>query len=70
MSVSSLQQAPAAGLCPRTNTQASAVVDQGIVVQESFNTVCAVEYLKSNNVNPDVIERVLLHPEQRRKPAW
>lgn len=70
MSVSYLQQEPAAGLHPRTDSQASAVVDQGIVVQESFNTVCAVEYLKSNNVSPDVIARVLSHPEQRRKPAW
>lgn len=43
------------------------VVDRGILVQASFNTMCAIEYLKSNNVQPHVIERVLLHPEQRRK---
>lgn len=43
------------------------VVNQGIQVQSSFNTVCAIEYLKSHNVDARIIERVLLHPEQRRK---
>jgi hypothetical protein len=43
------------------------VVDRGILVQASFNTMCAIEYLKSNNIPPHIIERVLLHPEQRRK---
>ncbi len=43
------------------------IVNQGIFVQSSFNTMCAIEYLKSHNVDPKVIERVLLHPELRRK---
>jgi hypothetical protein len=68
MNVSLLQQAPQAGLLQqRSNEQCSAVVDRGISVQSSFNTVCAIEYMKSHNIDPQVIERVLLHPEQRRK---
>jgi len=59
MNVSLLQQ--------RHDEESSAVIDRGIVVQNSFNTVCAIEYLKSHNVDPEVIERVLLHPDQRRK---
>jgi hypothetical protein len=51
----------------RLDEQICAVVDRGILVQNSFNTICAIEYLKSHNVNPEVIERVLLHPELRRK---
>lgn len=51
----------------RHDEASSAAVERGISVQSSFNTVCAIEYLKSHNVNPQVIERVLLHPEQRRK---
>ncbi len=51
----------------RHDEQSSAVVDRGISVQSSFNTICAIEYMKSHNVSPQVIERVLLHPEQRRK---
>ncbi len=51
----------------RLDEQSCAVVDRGILVQSSFNTICAIEYLKSHNVDPQVIERVLLHPEQRRK---
>jgi hypothetical protein len=51
----------------RTNQQCCEVVDKGIMVQNSYNTVCAIEYLKSHNVAPQVIERVLLHPELRRK---
>ena len=60
--------APAAGLLQqRSDEHCSQVVDRGIMVQSSFNTVCAIEYLKSHNVDPQVIERVLLHPDQRRK---
>ncbi|HEX5344930.1 MAG TPA: hypothetical protein VFX55_20715 [Duganella sp.] len=51
----------------RRDQASSAAVERGITVQASFNTVCAIEYLKSHNVHPNVIERVLLHPEQRRK---
>ena len=64
----SLLQSPQAGLLQqRSNEQSSVVVDRGIMVQSSFNTVCAIEYMKSHNIDPQVIERVLLHPEQRRK---
>jgi hypothetical protein len=66
--VQSLESAPAAGLLQqRRDEDCSQVVDRGIMVQSSFNTVCAIEYLKSHNVDPQVIERVLLHPDQRRK---
>ncbi|USX23306.1 hypothetical protein NHH82_14530 [Oxalobacteraceae bacterium OTU3REALA1] len=51
----------------RHDEKSSAVVERGITVQASFNTICAIEYMKSHNVAPQVIERVLLHPEQRRK---
>jgi len=51
----------------RQDEQSSAVVERGITVQAHFNTICAIEYMKSHNVAPQVIERVLLHPEQRRK---
>lgn len=50
----------------RSDERISAVVDRGISVQSSFNTICAIEYMKSHNVAPQVIERVLLHPELRR----
>ena len=67
---SRLESAPPAPLFqPRHDEACSAVVERGIVVQNSFNTVCAIEYMKSHNVHPRVIERVLLHPEQRRKTA-
>lgn len=66
--VSSLESAPPTLLFQqRHDTASSAVVERGISVQSSFNTVCAIEYLKSHNVHPKVIERVLLHPEQRRQ---
>lgn len=66
--VHSLESAPPVTLFhPRHDDACSAVVDRGILVQSSFNTVCAIEYMKSHNVDPKVIERVLLHPDQRRK---
>ena len=42
------------------------IVDHAIAVQESRNTMSAVEYLKSHDVAAHVIERVLLDPERRR----
>lgn len=66
--VNTLEAAPPASLFqPRHNAACSAIVNRGIQVQSSFNTVCAIEYLKSHNIDPKVIERVLLHPDQRRK---
>lgn len=51
----------------RMDGECHAAVDHGIAVQASSNTICAVEYMKAHNVDPAVIERVLLHPELRRK---
>jgi hypothetical protein len=42
------------------------IVDHAIAVQESRNTMSAVEYLKSHDIASHVIERVLLEPERRR----
>jgi hypothetical protein len=43
------------------------IVERGVAMQACYNTVCALEYLKSHDVGADVIERVLLHPLARRK---
>ncbi|MET3134173.1 hypothetical protein AAKU55_004468 [Oxalobacteraceae bacterium GrIS 1.11] len=51
----------------RVNQEGQQIVNQGITVQSKFNTMCAIEYLKSHNIDPSVIERVLLHPALRRK---
>lgn len=53
----------------RSDERSSAIVERGIVVQSTFNTVCAIEYLRSHNVQSGIIERVLLHPQQRRQQA-
>ena len=50
----------------RTDIRQRAVVDDGIAVQFSANTMSAVEYLRSRNVGRAVIERVLLEPARRR----
>jgi hypothetical protein len=42
------------------------IVDHAISVQESRNTMSAVEYLKSHDIGADVIERVMLDPDRRR----
>jgi hypothetical protein len=51
---------------PRVDAARSAIVDRGIEVQASFSTLCAVEYLKTHNIAPHIIQRVLLQPGQRR----
>ena len=45
------------------------IVDDGIAVQQSSNTMAAFEYLRERDVNARVIERVLLEPELRRVPG-
>ena len=42
------------------------IVEKGISMQQSSNTMTAVEFLKSRDVGPQVIARVLLEPEKRR----
>ncbi len=45
------------------------IVNHAISVQESSNTMSAIEYLKSHDIDPAVIERVLLEPMRRRIPT-
>jgi hypothetical protein len=42
------------------------IVDHGVLMQQRSNTMSAVEYLKSRDIDPRVIERVLLGPRYRR----
>lgn len=51
---------------PRHDRQKSDIVEHGISMQQSSNTMSAVEYLKSRDVAAHVIERVLLEPRRRR----
>jgi hypothetical protein len=50
----------------RTDVRQRVIVDAGIAVQGSSNTMSAVEYLRTRDVRSDVIERVLLEPHRRR----
>jgi len=50
----------------RRDVRCRDIVDHAISVQESRNTMSAVEYLKSHDIAAHVIERVLLDPERRR----
>ena len=51
----------------RLDLQRRDIVNHGISVQESSNTVAAIEYLKAHDIDPQVIERVLLEPQRRRR---
>jgi hypothetical protein len=42
------------------------IVECGIAMQRSSNTMSAFEYLRSRDVDQRVIERVLLYPQRRR----
>jgi len=53
----------------RTDLYRRDIVNHGISVQESGNTMSALEFLKSHDIDPDVIERVLLEPQRRRNPG-
>ncbi|MES2149552.1 MAG: hypothetical protein V4508_07135 [Pseudomonadota bacterium] len=50
----------------RQDLQRRDIVNHGISLQESSNTISAVEFLKSHDIAGHVIERVLLEPQRRR----
>lgn len=52
----------------RRNTRQRDIVDLGIALQQRSNTMTAVEYMRSQEVGHDVIERVLTEPGRRR--SW
>jgi len=53
----------------RTDVRRRVIVDAGIAVQGSSNTMSAVEYLRTRDIRGHVIERVLLGPHRRRTVA-
>jgi hypothetical protein len=50
----------------RRDVRSRDIVDHAIAVQETRNTMSALEYMKSHDVAAEVIERVLLDPDRRR----
>jgi hypothetical protein len=62
-------QAVAVADYQRQDMQRRDIVNHGISVQESSNTMSAIEYLKAHDIDPEVIERVLLEPSRRRSPS-
>lgn len=52
----------------RRDTRQRDIVDLGIALQQRSNTMSAVEYMRSQDVGHDVIERVLTEPGRRR--SW
>lgn len=50
----------------RSDARSREIVNHGISMQESSNTISALEYLKSHDIAPDVISRVLHDPAPRR----
>ncbi|MGO4475175.1 hypothetical protein AB4Z32_02875 [Massilia sp. 2TAF26] len=56
-------------LTQRLDAQRSSVVDLGVALQSRDGTISAVEFLRSRDIDPAVIERVLGEPERRRPPS-
>ncbi len=52
----------------RSDMRRRDIVNRAISMQESSNTISALEYLKSHDIGADVIARVLLEPALRRSP--
>jgi hypothetical protein len=50
----------------RSDVRMRAIVNHGISMQETSTTISALEYLKSHEIAPDVIARVLHDPAQRK----
>lgn len=52
----------------RRDARQKDIVDLGIALQQRSNTMSALEYLRSQDIGNDVIERVLTEPGRRR--SW
>lgn len=50
----------------RSDLQRREIVDHAVQVQQSSNTVAAIELLKAHDFDAHLIERVLLEPARRR----
>jgi hypothetical protein len=50
----------------RTDARRRRIVDAGIAVQGSSNTMSAFEFLRARDIGAHIIERVLLEPHRRR----
>ncbi len=50
----------------RQDVRCRDIINQGLALQQGATTLCALEYLKSHDISPAVIERVLLEPQRRR----
>lgn len=55
-----------AGTAQRQDERRRDIVDVGIAMQRYASTVSAVEFLRSQDVGAEVIERVLGEPARRR----
>lgn len=66
MTKKSLPHFPVAAQPQRVDLYSEQVVECGIAMQSRYNTMCALEYLKSRNIGANVIERVLSRPLLRR----
>ena len=53
----------------RQDGRRRAIVNHAMSVQESSNTMSAIEYLKAHDIDAAVIARVLLEPLRRRVPT-
>ena len=56
-------------LTQRLDAQRSSIVDLGVALQSRDGTISAVEFLRSRDIDPAVIERVLGEPDRRRPPS-
>lgn len=54
---------------PRLDYLVRDIVENAIQMQAASNTMSAFEYLRTRDVDPRVIERVLLEPDRRRSSA-
>ena len=52
---------------PRQDERSRDIVDVGIAMQKYASTVSAVEFLRSQAIGAEVIERVLGEPGRRRR---
>ena len=66
MTKKSLPPFPVAARPQWVDLYSEQIVECGIAMQSRYNTMCALEYLKSRNIDAKVIERVLSHPQLRR----
>lgn len=53
---------------PRIDHITAEQIEEALILQNTFGTLCALEFLKAKGIDHQITQRILGQPENRRQP--